>query len=179
MEPIHVAVIDEQAVFRRGVVACLDEQPDLSVVVDAPRGPLPTEVDVAVVSLTRAADERFPCPLLVCVTSRGASEVALGRNRVLGELPIAGLTPALLVSATRAAATGLAISVAYDEGAGLDARSLLVLQLLAEGADTRVVARRLGCSPRTVKTVVRTLKATLEARTRAQAVARAIREGLI
>jgi DNA-binding CsgD family transcriptional regulator len=59
------------------------------------------------------------------------------------------------------------------------ARELEVLELLAGGATDGQIATRLGLSPATVQTHVRNAKAKLGARTRAQAVALALRRGMI
>jgi DNA-binding CsgD family transcriptional regulator len=59
------------------------------------------------------------------------------------------------------------------------AREREVLALLAEGATDGQIAARLDLSPATVQTHVRNAKAKLGARTRAQAVAMALRRGLI
>ena len=59
------------------------------------------------------------------------------------------------------------------------ARELEVLEQLAGGATDGQIAARLKLSPATVQTHVRNAKAKLGARTRAQAVALALREGLI
>jgi DNA-binding NarL/FixJ family response regulator len=177
MEPTRIAVVDEQEIFRRGVVACLDEPDDLEVVLDAAAGPLPDGLDLAVVSGARAEAERFACPLLV-YSAHPVGPRAHHGNRVRGVLPVAGLTPARLVGAARAVADGLEVTLARG-AQDLDARQRAVLRLLAEGADTRAVAADLGCSPRTVKTIVGEAKAALRARSRAQAVAIAIRRGLV
>ena len=62
---------------------------------------------------------------------------------------------------------------------GLAARELDVLRLLANGANTREMARELCYSERTVKTIVHDVLIKLACRTRAQAVALALREGVI
>ena len=58
-------------------------------------------------------------------------------------------------------------------------RECQVLDLLAEGATDEQIASQLELSPATVQTHVRNAKAKLGARTRAQAVALALRRGLI
>jgi DNA-binding CsgD family transcriptional regulator len=58
-------------------------------------------------------------------------------------------------------------------------RECQVLDLLAEGATDEQIAGQLDLSPATVQTHVRNAKAKLGARTRAQAVALALRRGLI
>jgi DNA-binding CsgD family transcriptional regulator len=56
---------------------------------------------------------------------------------------------------------------------GLSARELEVLDRLAEGAPNKLIARRLGISPNTVKTHVARVLDKLDARTRTEAIARA------
>lgn len=54
-----------------------------------------------------------------------------------------------------------------------------MLSLIAQGCATREVAERLCYSERTVKNVLHDVVTKLDARTRSQAVAHAVREGLI
>jgi DNA-binding CsgD family transcriptional regulator len=54
-----------------------------------------------------------------------------------------------------------------------------VLRLVAEGIPTREVALRLSYSERTIKNVIHDIATKLNARTRSQAVAEAVRAGLI
>ena len=61
----------------------------------------------------------------------------------------------------------------------LTAREQEVLRLLADGHATREVAEQMSYSERTVKNVLHDVVTKLNARTRSQAVAFAIREGLI
>ncbi len=61
----------------------------------------------------------------------------------------------------------------------LTAREQQVLRLVAEGHPTREVADRLCYSERTIKNVIHDVVTKLNARTRSQAVAQAVREGLI
>jgi DNA-binding NarL/FixJ family response regulator len=63
--------------------------------------------------------------------------------------------------------------------AGLTSREQIVLKLIADGRLIREVAAELSYSERTVKTVLSTAVGKLGARSRSQAVAHAIREGLI
>lgn len=182
MEPIQVVVVDEHEIFRRGVVACLREQPDVTVLADLAAGPvgaLEGNPDVAIVSDASASiPELTSCPLLVCAAHH--SGLRAGHHRVRGVLPRATLTPEQLVGATRAVAAGLAVgSLSEGEPHVLDARSRDVLRLLAEGANTQQISVQLSCSPRTVKTVISRIEDRLEARTRAEAVAKGIRDELI
>jgi DNA-binding NarL/FixJ family response regulator len=63
--------------------------------------------------------------------------------------------------------------------AKLTDRELEVLSLIAEGHPTREVALRLSYSERTVKNVLHDVVTKLNARSRSQAIAFAVREGLI
>jgi DNA-binding NarL/FixJ family response regulator len=104
------------------------------------------------------------------------------------------LTPARLLSCVRAVNDGsspvapellcqmLAGAGAYgaDSPLGqLTDREFDVLRLLADGGSTRDIAERLSYSERTVKNIVHDLLAKLNCRTRAQAVAFAVRHGVI
>jgi DNA-binding NarL/FixJ family response regulator len=62
---------------------------------------------------------------------------------------------------------------------GLSTRDIEILKMTAEGLDTRQIAIKLGYSERTVKKVVYNLTKRLGLRNRSQAVAHAIRAGLI
>jgi DNA-binding NarL/FixJ family response regulator len=90
------------------------------------------------------------------------------------------VTPELLGSLVRSAATetnGHANGRA--NGATLTDREQQVLSLIAEGHPTREVAQQLCYSERTVKNVLHDVVTKLNARSRSQAVAFAVREGLI
>jgi DNA-binding NarL/FixJ family response regulator len=61
----------------------------------------------------------------------------------------------------------------------LTTRERNVLRLVADGLPTREVAERLSYSERTIKAVMHDVTTKLHAKTRSQAVAQAVREGLI
>ncbi len=63
--------------------------------------------------------------------------------------------------------------------AGMSQRELHVLRLVAEGHATSYIARELAYSERTVKNIIHNVTTRLQLRNRAQAVAYAVREGLI
>jgi DNA-binding NarL/FixJ family response regulator len=63
--------------------------------------------------------------------------------------------------------------------AALTARQASVLALMADGHSNAAIARALSCSEHTIKNVIYDLTARLQARNRAQAVAFAIRAGII
>ena len=110
------------------------------------------------------------------------------------------LTPEALAAGVRAAASGTAVmapellatllrgisrvsrEVLEPHGLSLSRlteREQEVLRLVAEGNATREVARRLSYSERTIKNVIHDIVTKMNARTRSQAVAEAVRAGLI
>lgn len=109
------------------------------------------------------------------------------------------LTPDALVAAVHAAANGSSViapgllaglaqrrtpgaqSTATTNGrlASLTVREQQVLSLIADGYPTREVAQRLCYSERTVKNVLHDATTKLGVRSRSQAVAHAVRDGLI
>jgi DNA-binding NarL/FixJ family response regulator len=179
MVAIRVAVVDEHEIFRRGLVACLVED-GIDVVVEAAVGPIGERVEVAVVSPAAAHRHRFPCPLLLCGEPPMPSPAA--GNSVLGLLPRSALSPGQLVGAVRAAAAGFRVDMGErprGPAGRLGRRSLDILRLLAEGADTQEISASLRFSERTIKNAISEIERELGARSRAQAVAEGIRQGLI
>lgn len=178
----RVAVVDEDEIFRRGIVAILAEDPLCEVVFSAPCGPLP-EADVAVASARRVADHAFECPVVVCADDPSTVRRAK-RDVVAAVLPRATLTGEQLLAAVRAAAAGLWVDTPDDvrlgiEDVRLDSRRREVLRLLAEGADTLAISETLCYSVRTIKSLIQDIEHELSATSRAQAVARGIRQGII
>ncbi|MEU7577025.1 LuxR C-terminal-related transcriptional regulator [Streptomyces sp. NPDC041068] len=184
---IRVAVVDENDIFRRGLVACLETDETFLVAYDARAGPVPEPVDVVLASALAAAGLTGPGPpTLICGEpgradgrpSQGPADTVLSRT---------GLTEEQVLAAVRAAACGLFVGPlpppvrAGDGGQGgvLPERMRDVLRLLADGYGTREIAERIGFSERTVKSVVHQTQLRLGARSRAQAVAEGIRRGLI
>jgi DNA-binding NarL/FixJ family response regulator len=141
------------------------------------------------------AAARAPALVVIAsVTDAGwvARALAAGARGVLSADP----RPEEIIAAVEAAAAGL-VTVSADVVAALQAavapataphhagtvslspRELEVLQLLADGFPNKQVAARLGVSEHTVKTHVTSVFDKLEVSTRAEAVARAVRLGLL
>jgi DNA-binding NarL/FixJ family response regulator len=178
LERIRVAVFEEHEIFRRGVVACLDEDPLLDVVVAA-GVPVFAEVDVWVVSPAAIAGQQTDCPVVVCAPASRASAALIDRPEVMAVLSRQGLAPERLTSAVRAAAVGLRV-VDPDIGRlDVGGRAAQVLTMLADGADTREISLSLGYSERTIKGVIADIQHDFNARTRTQAVAEALRRHVI
>jgi DNA-binding NarL/FixJ family response regulator len=89
------------------------------------------------------------------------------------------VTPELLGSIVKSAAAGSNGSNGRPHSAKLTDREQQVLALIAAGHPTREVAQELCYSERTVKNVLHDVVTKLNARSRSQAVAFAVREGLI
>jgi len=89
------------------------------------------------------------------------------------------VTPELLGSLVRTATAEANGTNGRPHGAKLTDREQQVLSLIAAGHPTREVAQQLCYSERTVKNVLHDVVTKLNARSRSQAVAFAVREGLI
>jgi DNA-binding NarL/FixJ family response regulator len=154
-------------------------------------------------SLSRGADfvaavrEATGARVLVCSSECGPDSVlAAMQAGAVGFLRKDALTPDTLAAAVKAAANGTGVLtpdllgelLRGAAGDGAEARSATaqltereqrVLSLIAAGHPTREVARELCYSERTVKNVLHDVATKLNARSRSQAVAFAVREGLI
>jgi DNA-binding NarL/FixJ family response regulator len=190
MELLRVGVAEEDEIFRRGLIAILRDE-DWDCIVLATDGAAngggansAANLDIAVVCAKVLGHQmRLPCPI-VCLadpTLYGAEHCHSSAN-VKAILPHEHLSAHELVASVRAAVVGLQVEspgLSHQGDVVLDARRIRVLRLLAEGADTRAVARELQLSERSVKTLVREIELSLSATTRAQAVAEGFRLGLI
>ena len=149
----------------------------------------------------RNVHETTGARVLVCSSRRDEHEVLSATQAgAVGYLFKDTLTPDALVAGVRAAATGAGVmtpevigsllrgisrvsrEVLEPRGLSLSrltAREQEVLRLVADGHPTREVARRLCYSERTIKNVIHDVVTKLNARTRSQAVAEAVRAGLI
>jgi len=179
MPSVRLGVFDEHEIFRRGVLACVCDHPDITAISDPAAGPF----DLAVVSVTIASTRRLECPLLLCAADERLTLDAIP-NRVVGVLSRASVTPDQLLGAILAAAAGLTVMVAAHSAwprthTTLDPRARAVLKMLAAGQDTHQIADDLGFSERTIKHAITLILAELGARNRAQAVAEGIRLGVI
>jgi DNA-binding NarL/FixJ family response regulator len=200
---LRCLIIDDHPVVRQGIRALLERELDSVVVTDAATpaaafGSAPAEPpDVVIVDPRGAGGE---VGTLVEQLSRelGSAIVVFTSNggaRLLSESLKAGVKgyvrkdspPEDLVRAIRAAHSGefyvdpaLSSTIVLEEGdRTLTARQREILQMLADGMQTEAVAKRLGLSTETVRTHTKRILAKLHADTRTQAVAIAIRNGLI
>jgi DNA-binding NarL/FixJ family response regulator len=144
-----------------------------------------------------AVGEATGARVIVCssTTDQEAARKALQAGAV-GYLRKDELTPDSLAASVRAAASGTSVVTqklleplfahagegaigARPVAAKLTDREQQVLALIAAGHPTREVAQELCYSERTVKNVLHDVVTKLNARSRSQAVAFAVREGLI
>jgi DNA-binding NarL/FixJ family response regulator len=149
----------------------------------------------------RRVRETTGARVLVCSSRCDEHEVLTATQAgAVGYLCKDTLSPDALVAGVRAAANGAGVMAPEVLGnllrgisrvsrevleprgltlSRLTAREQEVLRLVAEGHPTREVARRLCYSERTIKNVIHDVVTKLNARTRSQAVAEAVRAGLI
>src|SRR4051812_19437497 len=197
---LRCLVVDEHPVVRQGIRALLEREIDGAEVTDVPTPQAalaggsadvviidPRGIGTEVGQLVGQLSEQLGSPIVVFTSDGGA--------RLLAEALKAGVKgyvrkdspPEDLVHAIRAARSGefyvdpaLSSTIVLEEGdRTLTVRQREILQMLADGMQTEAVARKLGLSTETVRTHTKRILAKLHADTRTQAVAIAIRNGLI
>ena len=206
---MNLFVVDPHTIYRRGLVACLEGLPEVASVHqaesvrDAWESPPLFESDLVLVDhvmpggpdFVGAVGESTGAKVIVC-SSHCVEDAVLAALQAgaVGVLRKDTLTTDSLATAVRAAANGtgvvtpellrdlldgLAAGIERPVVARLTDREQQVLSLIAEGHPTREVAEQLCYSERTVKNVLHDVVTKLGARSRSQAVAHAVREGLI
>jgi DNA-binding NarL/FixJ family response regulator len=162
---------------RRAVLLASEEKPELALIdyrmprlagVELIRALREASPNTRIAVYTAEADERIAHDVLE------AGAVAL----VLKEAPLADLVRALEAALAGGSYLDPALAGAVP-GKKLTQRELDVLGLLAEGLQHEEIGRRLGISSETVRTHLRKACDRLGAGTRTQAVATALRLGLI
>jgi DNA-binding NarL/FixJ family response regulator len=206
---LKLFVVDPHTIYRRGLAACLEGLPEVDSVghADGVRDAWEDEAlfaaDLVLVDHAMAGGADFigavreaaGARVVVC-SSLCTEESVLGALQAgaVGVLRKETLTTESLASAVRAAANGTGVVTSellhelldglapeYEKPppARLTDREQQVLSLIAAGHPTREVAQQLCYSERTVKNVLHDVVTKLNARSRSQAVAHAVREGLI
>src|SRR3954463_2151289 len=199
---LRCLIIDDHPVVRQGIRALLEREIDSVLVTDAatPAAAYGSAADSPHVVIVDPRGAGVEVRSLVADLNRelGSAIVVFTSNggaRLLSESLKAGVKgyvrkdspPEDLVRAIRAAQSGefyvdpaLSSTIVLEEGdRTLTARQREILQMLADGMQTEAVAKRLGLSTETVRTHTKRILAKLHADTRTQAVAIAIRNGLI
>jgi DNA-binding NarL/FixJ family response regulator len=206
-DPINVVVQARDPVSQAGVAAQLRDWPEVRVVADS-EDPAATvaivvadEVDDGTIRLLRGIQRRARRRVVLVATRIDdrslLTAVEAGASALLRR---SEATPIAIVGAVRVAAAGdgtippdllgrllrqverLQRQVLAPRGldfSGLTEREVEVLRLVADGLDTGEIARQLSYSERTIKNVIHDVTTRLQLRNRSQAVAYALREGLI
>lgn len=204
---IRILIADDHQVVRRGLLAFLGTETDMTVVGEAADGgeavrlALALRPDVVLMDLvmapvdgvaaTRAIGRQLPGTRVVVLTSFAQEDrvVEAIRAGAVGYL-LKSASGEEVTEAIRAAASGqasLAPAAAAtlvrqvataDPLVGLSPREREVLALVAQGCDNAEVADRLHIAPATVKTHVSNLLVKLGARDRTGLVVRAMQLGL-
>jgi DNA-binding NarL/FixJ family response regulator len=202
---LQLFVVDPHTIYRRGLAASLELMPEVVRVahtenVDEARAhPGLVEADVVIVDPAAEGAHDFigavGARVMVCSSDTSETSVlAAMQAGAVGYLRKDTLTTDTLGAAVRAAFNGTGVmetellgnllkSVSLESNrapvARLTEREQQVLALIAAGHPTREVAQQLCYSERTVKNVLHDVVTKLNARSRSQAVAFAVREGLI
>jgi DNA-binding NarL/FixJ family response regulator len=201
-----IVIIDADAIYRAGMLVCLKTLPEVERIADCASAeealgePALVGTELGIVSLDseEAAELIHRLHLTIgCRVLATATRLQEGRVRsaveagAVGVVSKANLTTDGLVAQVRAALHGAGIvpadllsslvgaSEPRRPPRGLSTRERGVLRLLADGKLIREVAHELCYSERTVKSVIRDATAKLGASSRSQAIALAVREGLI
>lgn len=204
MNKIKVLIVDDHAVYRMGLIALLDTEPDIEVVGEAEDGRSALRKaaklfpDVVVMDLmmpvmdgiaaTREFREQLPsAKVLILTTSTTSDDLANAlKNGAAGAITKSDAT-SKLVSAIRTVAAGReSISgeikrlIADDPPIPeLSPRQLEILQSITRGLTTPDIAKQLGISAESVKMHSSILFAKLGASNRTEAVAIALRKHLL
>jgi DNA-binding NarL/FixJ family response regulator len=205
---LNLFVLDPHTIYRRGLASCLELMSEVDSVAhagsirEAWEDPALLEADLVILDTAVAGGREFiaavgetaDARVLVCTSECGEDAVITAMQAgAVGFLRKDSLTADSLGAAVSAAASGsgvvtpellgrLVSGLSTEErptAARLTDREQQVLSLIAEGHPTREVALQLSYSERTVKNVLHDVVTKLNARSRSQAVAFAVREGLI
>ena len=199
-----VMVVEAHAVFRQGLVSCLDGFDGIGRVeaagsiADAWAHPALGEAQVVLLDAMLDGAGDFVSSVLQFTDTRVVALASKDQIERLAQLVEAGavaalvredLTPERLGLSLRAVAAGATTMLAtyrtqlpattVTAGPELTSREQRVLALVADGLPTREIGEELHYSERTVKKVLGDVVVKLGARSRSQAIARAVRQGII
>ena len=199
-----VMVVEAHAVFRQGLVSCLDgfdgigRVEAVACIADAWAHPALGEAQVVLVDAMLDGAGDFVASVLQFTDTRVVALASKDNVERLTRLVDSGavaalvredLTPERLGLSLRAVAAGATTmlatyrtqlpATAVAAGPELTSREQRVLSLVADGLPTREIGEELHYSERTVKKVLGDVVVKLGARSRSQAIARAVRQGII
>jgi two-component system, NarL family, response regulator len=201
---IRVLLADDHSIVRSGVAQILNEEREISVVAQAADGAEAVELfvrdrpDVALIDLrmpklegvqvVEQIRERFPDAAIVILTTYDTdSDIERALRAGAKAFLVKDVSPQDLVACVRAVHAGrtwvspkvAAKLVARVTNVRLTPRELTVLRLLAAGNSNREIGDALGISDGTVKIHVSHLFAKLNVTSRTEAIATALRRGLV
>jgi two-component system, NarL family, response regulator len=194
--PIRVLVVDDHPVVRQGLVAMLEEVPDLLVVGQAvfrQQQPDVTLMDLrmpemdGVAAITAICAEFPAARIIVLTTYDGDEDIYQGLRAGAKGYLLKDAEPEELLSAIRAVCRGqkhipphvgakLLERMASSE---LSDRELEVLQLITTGKSTQAVSKALNITERTVNFHINHILSKLGVEDRTQAVVVALRRGIV
>jgi two-component system, NarL family, response regulator LiaR len=206
---IRVMVVDDHTMVRRGLATFLKVYDDLELVAEASNGETAIELcgqvspDVILMDLMmpemdgattiRHIRQQYPKTQIIALTSFKDQEIVQNalQSGAIGYL-LKDVSASELARAIRAAHSGRAtlspeaVQVMVDAasqprapGHDLTEREQVVLALMVEGLNNTQIARRLVVSPSTIKTHVSHILSKLGVASRSEAVALALRSGLV
>lgn len=208
-DPIRLLIVDDHALFRRGIAGLLHEQPDFNVVGEADNGEAAVVLssklkpDVVLMDVhmpggdgleaVRTLKQMAPVAVLMLTVSDKDKDLMGALAGGADGYLLKSAEPEELFWAIRQVAAGKSIlspevtarvmrAAAVRSGptaVALSDREREVLGELARGATTAEIAARLVISENTVKTHVRRILKKLDVNNRAEAVAQAAALGLL
>jgi two-component system, NarL family, response regulator len=201
---IRVLLADDHAIVRNGVAQILNEEGGISVVAQAADGAEAVDLfarerpDVALIDLRMPKLEgvqvveqiraQFPDAAVVILTTYDTdTDIERALRAGAKAYLVKDVSPKDLVACVRAVHAGhtwvspkiAAKLVAHVTNVRLTRRELAVLRLLAAGNSNREIGAALGISDGTVKIHVTHLFAKLDVKSRTEAIATALRRGLV
>jgi two-component system, NarL family, response regulator LiaR len=205
--PIHILIAEDQRIVREGLIALLEDEPEVAIVGEAANGQealalfVQLQPDIVLMDLqmpvmdgpeaTRRIRERAPDARILVLTTYATDEFIFKALRAGARgYMLKDASADELLAAIRAVAQGrtlLAPAVAERLVAGvsdsapepLTPRELEVLTLLGQGRSNGEIATALTIAPRTVKVHVQNILSKLGAGNRTEAVSIAVRQQLI
>lgn len=201
---IRILLADDHAIVRNGVAQILNEERGIDVVAQATDGGEAVELyalhrpDVALIDLrmpklegaqvVEQIRERFPDASIVILTTYDTdNDIERALRAGAKAYLVKDVSPQELVACVRAVHAGrtwvsprvAAKLVAHVTNVRITRRELAVLRLLAAGNSNREIGDTLGISDGTVKIHVTHLFAKLDVTSRTEAIATALRRGLV
>jgi len=201
---IGLLLVDDHPLIRQGIIALIEDEPDMEVVAEAANGREAIEQyrihrpDVTLMDLQMSElggvdaiigiRKEFPQAAIIVLTTyafdaRVLRAIKVGARAYL----LKNLLHTELLDSIRAVHAGKRLlspelSFRVAEHAGQDALTpaeLAVLRLIADGGSNKQIARRLGVTEETVKNRVKSILEKLGAEDRTQAAMIALRRGII